>query len=78
MMRVVVLIVSVYAAAMNLPSICRADEPASLLLDFARPMDRIVRGSIPVEGKWKHYITLPKEPGKTIQHPGHGIFVRGL
>jgi hypothetical protein len=45
----------------------RADDPTTLLLDFSRPMDRIVRSSIPVQGKWKHYITQPGEPGENVR-----------
>lgn len=67
MMRFVVFVMTFCALSANLLTHARADDPASLLLDFSRPMDQIVRGSIPVQGKWKHYITLPKEPGKTVR-----------
>lgn len=66
-MRYFVLMFVTLAAQATSPSGTVADEPKSLLLDFSRPMDSIVRGAIPVPGKWKHYITLPKEPGKTIR-----------
>ena len=66
-MRWLIFVFVVALALASRSSSSLAEAPKSLLLDFSRPMDSIVRGSIPVEGKWKHYITLPKEPGKTVR-----------
>ncbi len=64
-MRLVVFFMTLCAVLASGPLHARADDPTSLLLDFSRPMDRIVRSSIPVQGKWKHYITLPGKPGES-------------
>jgi len=63
-MRIAVFL-TLCAALVGDPLQSRAEDSSSLLLDFSRPMDRIVRSSIPVQDKWKHYITLPGRPGKS-------------